>query len=125
MVQCHSCGKPNADDARFCFSCGSSLVGTPPVKVEVKSPLAGYPPTQPTVPMIRTPQQLTRAGTCYYHPELPSMFVCSRCGRSVCAGCARQYGALTFCAECFWGLAPKIGYPSGQYQQREQSRLIF
>ena len=130
MALCQVCGKVNADDARFCFSCGTALTAAPPVKVEVKSPLAGFPVT-PAVPPIYTPRQLQRPGTCYYHPELPSSFVCSRCGRSICVVCTKEYGVLTFCPECFWGLAPKIGYSPSQYQypmgyqQQEPGRSLF
>jgi len=131
MSVCQVCGKANADDARFCFSCGTGLTQAPPVKVDIKSPLASFPPT-PAVPPIYTPRQMVRSGSCYYHPELPSIFVCSRCGRSICAGCNKQYGALSFCPECFWGLAPKIGstpreyqYPTGYQQQQEQPRWPF
>lgn len=129
MPLCQVCGRANADDARFCFSCGTGLSQGPPVKVEVKSPLTGYTAPPPPVPSVYAPRQSQRAGSCYYHPELPSSVVCSRCGRSICAGCARQYGMLSFCTECYWGLAPKIGYGAGQYQmgyqQPEQGRSPF
>ncbi len=129
MPLCQVCGKSNADDARFCFSCGGRLLQGPPVKVEVKSPLTGYAAPPPQVPSIYSPRQSQRPGSCYYHPELPSSFVCSRCGRSICAGCLRQYGVLGFCTECFWSLAPKIGYWQGQYPtgypQQEQGRSQF
>jgi len=109
MSLCQACGKPNADDARFCFSCGSPLSRVPPVKVEVKSPITGQTVMQQQPqPPIYTPRQIQGIGTCYYHHDLPSAFVCSRCGRSICAGCNRQYGMLSFCTECYWVLAPKI-----------------
>jgi len=120
MNQCRICGKINTDDARFCFGCGTPLSQAPPVKVEVKSPLTGLPSSppmsMPMVPSMYTSRQGVRPGSCYYHPDLPSSYVCSRCGRSICAGCNKQYGVLTFCPECFWGLSPKIGYSPQQYQ---------
>ena len=118
MTICQVCGKGNADDAKFCFSCGTPISSAPPIKVEVKSPLTGAPvaPVQPMVPPMYAPRQVFRPGSCYYHPELPSSFVCSRCGRSICAGCNKQYGLLNFCTECFWGLSSKIGYSQLQYQ---------
>ena len=102
MTVCQVCGKPNSDDARFCFSCGTALSQAPPVKVEVKSPLGGSPgmtapPMMPMVPPTYSPRQLARQGSCYYHAELPSTYICSRCGRSICTACARQYGVLNFC----------------------------
>ncbi|HXX72057.1 MAG TPA: zinc-ribbon domain-containing protein [Candidatus Acidoferrales bacterium] len=137
MPLCQACGKPNADDARFCFSCGAALSRVPPVKVEVKSPITGQtvtpvPPQQPQP--IYTPRQIQGIGSCYYHHDLPSAYVCARCGRSICAGCNRQYGALSFCTECYYVLSPKINaaqptyqyptYPS-YYPQPEQSRHSF
>ena len=137
MTVCQVCGKPNNDEARFCFSCGTPLSQAPPVKVEVKSPLGGSPgmTTPPMTSMVSStygPRQLARQGSCYYHAELPSSYICSRCGRSICTACARQYGALNFCSECFFGLSSKIGYGSYQpyqyqvvYQPPEQSRSLF
>ena len=128
MTICQVCGKENSDSARYCFGCGTTLPQapqvkmTPPVKVDLKSPLA-YPPTsQPISP----PRSIPRPGSCFYHSDLPSSFVCSRCGRSICVGCSRQYGMLTFCTECFWGLAPKIGFTPAQYgYQVGQGRSFF
>jgi predicted amidophosphoribosyltransferase len=126
MAQCQVCGKANLDDARFCFNCGTPISQGPPVKVEVKSPLTSFPTAQPmsAPPPIYPPRQVPRQGSCYYHPELPSMYICSRCGRPICMGCSRQYGVLTFCSECYHGLLSKIGsgpsqfqYPQYQYQQ--------
>ncbi len=130
MPICQVCGKTNADDARYCFSCGATFSQAPPVKVDVKSPLTGYTKPTPPAPMAPSPfatRQVQRPGSCFYHPELPSSFVCSRCGRSVCSGCTRQYGALSLCTECFWGLAPKLGYSYGQYpmQYQQQERSPF
>lgn len=127
MPMCNVCGKANTEDSRFCFSCGSPLSQAPPVKVDVKSPIAGVP-SAPVVPSIHTLRQSPRPGTCYYHPELPSSFVCSRCGRTICAGCNKPYGMLSFCPECFWGLASKIGYPTQPYPtgyQQEQGHSLF
>jgi len=135
MPICQACGKPNAEDARFCFSCGAPLSRVPPVKVEVKSPITGqtvapFPPQQSQP--IYTPRQIQGIGTCYYHHDLPSAFVCSRCGRSICAGCNRQYGMLSFCTECFWVLSPKLNYPQpspypyqAYYPQPEQGGRSF
>jgi hypothetical protein len=121
MVSCQVCGKTNQDDAIYCFSCGTRLLRAPPVKVEVKSPVTGLPvtpaaPPLAAVPSTYTPRQVARPGSCYYHPELPSMAICSRCGRSICAGCIKPYGVLNFCPECFHGLAGRIGYDQSTYQ---------
>ncbi len=142
MPRCNVCGRDNAADARFCFGCGNTISQIPPVKVEVRAPLASPPPAPMPVAPIHTPRQLAHPGSCYYHPDLPSTHVCSRCGRSICVGCNKPYGMLTFCPECYWGLAPRIGsssgnppgqyamgYPTGQYVMgyppQEQSRPFF
>jgi hypothetical protein len=120
MGICQVCGKANAEDARFCFNCGTPLSRIPPVKVEVKSPITGLPfasgvSAMGPAPPIYPPRQVARLGSCYYHPELSSMAVCSRCGRSICAGCTKPYGVLNFCPECFYGLSSRIGSGSPQY----------
>ena len=140
MVLCQVCGRPNSDDARFCFSCGTTISQGPPVKVEVKSPLGSVQgvttsPTMSTAPASYPPRHVPRQGSCYYHAELPATYICSRCGRSICVACNRQYGVLSFCTECFYGLVPKIGYGPSQYTgayqypavypQQEQARWPF
>ncbi len=138
MPACKVCGKANSEDARYCFSCGASLSQVPPVKVDVKSPLTTMKPlpTTPTAPAIYTPRQAQRQGSCYYHSELPSSYICSRCGRSICASCNKPYGVLSFCTECYWGLAPKLGsggqgygggFPVYQYplESQQQGRSFF
>jgi hypothetical protein len=140
MIPCQSCGRPNAEDARFCFSCGNALSRGPPVKVEVKSPLTGQilgpqmaSPMPPFPgPPIQTPRQIQSPGSCYYHHDLPAAFVCARCGRSICSGCNKPYGALSFCTECYYNLSNKLGqtqypqypqYPA--YPQPEQGQSFW
>jgi hypothetical protein len=130
MLMCQACGKANSEDARYCFSCGVALVNVPPVKVDVKSPLTPSMKPMPAAPMSAptyTSRQLQRQGSCYYHSELPSSFVCSRCGRPICASCNRQYGVLSLCTECYWGLAPRLGAQPGQYVTagEQQARSPF
>jgi len=128
MALCQICGRPNSDEAKYCFGCGTTLTprNLPPPKVDVKSPLT-YPTTPYSPPSFGPSRQVPRPGSCYYHPDLPASIVCSRCGRSVCVGCTRQYGVLSFCTECFWGLAPKIGYAGEQYWYGypDQGRHLF
>ena len=129
MPACQVCGKANPDNAKYCFSCGALLSAAPPVKVDVKSPLtspATKPlPTGPAAPTTYTTRQVQRQGSCYYHADLPSSFVCSRCGRSICAACNKQYGVLSLCTECYWGLAPKFGSSPQQQQQYYQYPQYF
>jgi len=50
--------------------------------------------------------------TCYYHPNLPASSVCTRCGRRICATCAKPYGALALCPVCFHQIPPQpVGVP--------------
>ena len=125
MSLCPRCGRANSDEARFCSSCGATLTQAPPVKVEVKSPLAGFsipkvPGSMSPSPSGPIPRQIQRIGTCFYHVELPASYVCSRCGRSICVSCSRQYGLLSFCPECYWGLAPRINQPTEPYPYQQQ-----
>jgi hypothetical protein len=113
MSMCPACGTPNSLDAKFCFNCGALVSRGPPVKVEVRAPLT---PSMKATPFAQAPpmhasRQAQRWGSCYYHPELPSSYICSRCGRSICSACNRSYGALSLCTQCYWGLAPRLGYP--------------
>lgn len=118
MSMCPACGRPNSVDAKYCYSCGAMVSRGPPVKVAVRAPLTPSmkaTPVAPMAPSTYVSRQGPRQGSCYYHPELASSFICSRCGRSICSACNRQYGALSLCTECYWGLAPKLGAPMGQY----------
>ena len=130
MSMCPACGSPNSGDAKYCFKCGAMVSRGPPVKVEVRSPLTPSmkpTPVAPIAPSTYVSRQGQRQGSCYYHSELPSSFICSRCGRSICAACNRQYGVLSLCTECYWGLAPKLGAPLGQYAvaSEQQARSPF
>ena len=50
---------------------------------------------------------------CFYHPNLPAVAVCSRCGRGTCASCSKPYGALTMCPNCFHTIPPPQMAPYG------------
>ena len=39
--------------------------------------------------------------SCFYHPNLPAMLVCYRCGRKICVSCSKQYNGLTLCPNCY------------------------
>jgi len=39
--------------------------------------------------------------SCFYHPDLPAMFVCSRCGRKICSSCNKSYSGLSLCPSCY------------------------
>ena len=105
---CPQCGASNRDDATFCSSCGASFAA-PTVK------------PVPSVNIVRSaaPSTAVRVpppGMCYYHASLPAVYVCSRCGRSICRDDSRFYGDLILCPQCYTGIspvatpAPTVGY---------------
>jgi hypothetical protein len=108
LSKCPNCGKRNSKKSNFCYACGKSL------KSE-----SGIPKPAPTVKVI-TPLDLTspkdfsfdqpaqimrpnteRPGMCYYHPDLPAMYVCGRCNRPICINCGKPYGQLILCPQCY------------------------
>lgn len=116
VKKCPACGFDNRDDANFCANCGVSLAAPPTVKpvpaVRVVSPVA------PPAP-IRVPPP----GMCYYHPNLPAAYICARCGRAICKYCAKIYGALVFCPECFSRIT--FIQPTTQFAPAYPSSSIF
>ena len=38
---------------------------------------------------------------CFYHPNLPAVAVCNRCGRSICGSCYKPYADLALCPDCY------------------------
>ncbi|HUO41899.1 MAG TPA: hypothetical protein VMU35_02910 [Methylomirabilota bacterium] len=66
--------------------------------------------------------------SCFYHADLPAMFVCSRCGRKICGSCNKPYSGLTLCPNCYHSVpapipiappasapAPPMGAPVGVF----------
>ncbi len=105
MVQkCPTCGYNNRDDAAFCSSCGASLGGAPALKpvpsVRVVTPVS------PGMP-IRVPAP----GQCFYHPNLPAVYVCNRCGRAICRDDSKAYMDLVLCPQCYAGVVPMTAAP--------------
>ncbi|MBS7622628.1 zinc ribbon domain-containing protein [Candidatus Bathyarchaeota archaeon] len=98
VKQCPKCGAANRDDATFCSSCGSSFAA-PAVK-----PVPSVKVVRPAVPSI--PYRVPPPGMCYYHPNLPAQYICSRCGRAICRDDARFYGDLVLCPQCYAGIVP-------------------
>jgi hypothetical protein len=132
MPTCPKCGKANPKRAKFCYDCGSPMYlprgshmqppGKPTVSVQqipkqppnvrvITSPTAGQVPTTAPTNQTRTvSMRIPPMGTCSYHRELPAMYICSRCSRSICKSCARQYLDLTFCPECHGFGSPQPRY---------------
>ena len=103
VKKCPSCGYNNRDDASFCSSCGASLAGAaaptlkPVPSVRVVTPVSAGGP-------IRVPPP----GQCYYHPNLPAVYVCNRCGRSICRDDSKAYMDLVLCPQCYAGVVPMV-----------------
>jgi len=132
MPTCPKCGKANPKRAKFCYDCGSSMyppptvpmasMGAPTVSVQpapkpapavrVISP-TGIPQIQqtPSMPQARAiSMRIPSMGTCSYHRELPAMYICSRCSRSICKACGRHYFNMVFCPQCYGLSVPPQRY---------------
>jgi len=102
VKRCPSCGYNNRDDATFCSSCGASIGGTtmgpalkPVPSVRVVTPVSPGGPVRVPAP-----------GQCFYHPNLPAVYVCNRCGRSICRDDSKTYMDLVLCPQCYQGVVP-------------------
>ncbi|KON28084.1 hypothetical protein AC481_02890 [miscellaneous Crenarchaeota group archaeon SMTZ-80] len=108
MSKCPNCSKRNAKKSNFCYACGKSLktesgVPKPMPSVKVITPLdldtsSSYDIDQST--QIMRPNT-ERPGMCYYHPDLPAMYICGRCNKTICLNCGRPYGQLILCPQCY------------------------
>jgi len=107
VKRCPSCGYNNRDDAAFCSSCGASIAG------------AAMGPALKPVPSVRVvtpvspggPVRVPAPGQCFYHPNLPAVYVCNRCGRSICRDDSKAYMDLVLCPQCYQGVVPMVAAP--------------
>jgi hypothetical protein len=127
---CPKCGAANRDIASFCSKCGTSFTppGTPPVPPPTfpatppPSTAPTYPPTshshpsapampqaQPTAPSM---QRSPVVGMCSFHPNLPAIYVCGKCGKLLCTNCTRNYMNMILCPQCQWQLFPSTPQPT-------------
>ena len=106
VKKCLSCGYNNRDDASFCSSCGASLAGAAPPALKPVPSVRVVTPVSPGGP-IRVPPP----GQCYYHPNLPAVYVCNRCGRSICRDDSKAYMDLVLCPQCYQGVVPVMAQP--------------
>jgi len=54
------------------------------------------------------------SGSCFYHPDLPAIMVCNRCGRSICSSCRKPYLQLSLCPNCYYStVAAQQPTPTG------------
>jgi len=106
VKKCNSCGYNNRDDASFCSSCGASLAGAAVPALKPVPSVRVVTPVSPGGP-IRVPPP----GQCYYHPNLPAVYVCNRCGRSICRDDSKAYMDLVLCPQCYQGVVPMVAQP--------------
>lgn len=109
VKKCPSCGYNNRDDAAFCSSCGATLVGTMAPALKPVPSVRVVTPVSPGSP-IRVPAP----GQCFYHPNLPAIYVCNRCGRSICRDDSKTYMDLVLCPQCYAGVVPMVAAPQMQ-----------
>jgi len=105
LIVCQVCKSINDDFATYCFNCGSALssasMQTSIKPIKLNNPSLSYMP-------LRVPSP----GMCFYHPNLPAAYICSRCGRPICRDCARFYGDLILCPQCYAGIVPITPVPA-------------
>ena len=106
VKKCPTCGANNRDDAAFCSSCGTSFTAAPiPTAAPTVKPVPSVRVVSPVVQpgaAVRVPPP----GMCYYHPNLPAVYVCNRCGRPICRDCAKPYSDLVLCPQCCAHVSP-------------------
>jgi hypothetical protein len=118
VKRCPSCGYNNRDDAAFCSSCGASLAGAAAPALKPVPSVRVVTPVSPGSP-VRVPAP----GQCFYHPNLPAIYVCNRCGRSICRDDSKAYMDLVLCPQCYAGVVPMVTAPQPPgpaYQQPMQ-----
>ncbi len=103
VKKCPSCGYNNRDDAAFCSSCGASLAGAAAPTLKPVPSVRVVTPVTPGGP-IRVPAP----GQCFYHPNLPAIYVCNRCGRAICRDDSKTYMDLVLCPQCYAGVVPMV-----------------
>lgn len=104
--KCSTCGANNRDDASFCSACGTSLVAPPSVK-----PVPTVRVVSPVTP-VGAPVRVPPPGMCFYHPNLPAIYVCNRCGRPICRDDSKAYQDLVMCPQCYQSVVPIVAAPA-------------
>ena len=104
VKKCPSCGYTNRDDAAFCSSCGASISGATSPTGPALKPVPSVRVVTPVSP--GGPVRVPSPGQCFYHPNLPAVYVCNRCGRSICRDDSKAYMDLVLCPQCYTGVVP-------------------
>ncbi|MGB9022357.1 MAG: zinc ribbon domain-containing protein [Candidatus Bathyarchaeia archaeon] len=103
VKRCPSCGYNNRDDAVFCSSCGGSLAAPGALMMKPVPSVRVVTPVTPGAPMRVPPP-----GMCFYHPSLPAVYICNRCGRAICRDDSKSYMDLVLCVQCYAGIVPPM-----------------
>jgi hypothetical protein len=83
-------------------------------------PSVAPPPATKPVPSVRVvtpvapavPARVPAPGMCYYHPHLPAVNICSRCGRSICRYDSIPYDSLILCPPCYQTISQIVPVPA-------------
>jgi DNA-directed RNA polymerase subunit RPC12/RpoP len=54
------------------------------------------------------PTRVPAPGMCFYHPSLPAVYICNRCGRAICRDDSKSYMDLILCPQCYAGIVPPM-----------------
>jgi hypothetical protein len=118
VKRCPSCGYNNRDDAAFCSSCGTSVgTGTQPTAPSLK-PVPSVRVVTPVSMGGSSPVRVPTPGQCFYHPSLPAVFVCNRCGRCICRDDSKGYMDLVLCPQCYQSVVP-MSQPAPSYAPQQ------
>ena len=75
-------------------------------KVRVITPIEGL---DAGPAMARTGPVSTQSTICAFHPNMPAVYICSQCSKSLCINCAVPYGQLFLCPQCY--IPPQVTAP--------------
>ncbi|UCG69547.1 MAG: B-box zinc finger protein [Thermoplasmata archaeon] len=67
-------------------------------KVRVIAPIEG-PEKRAQMAPIKVTESISRM--CTYHPNIPAIYICTKCSKSMCISCALPYGHLFLCPQCY------------------------
>jgi hypothetical protein len=67
-------------------------------KVRVIAPIEG-PEKRTQMAPIKVTESISRM--CAYHPNLPAVYICTKCSKPMCMNCALPYGHLFLCPQCY------------------------
>jgi len=114
VKRCPNCSASNPNNASYCSSCGTSFAaptGTPTPAMKPVPSIRVVQPISQVYPGV-APMRVPPPGMCFYHPNLPAVYICNRCGRPICRDDAKMYGTLIICPQCYFMLPPLVPQPA-------------